>query len=265
MCEETIPGSPVTHGAPPSADGPDQPVVVLPSTSRSTEMPFASAPSAANLPRTRGLSSGPSSAASRAANRKRGLRQALAMQRPGLRPAGASAAGGSSAVMENTPPTTPDGSLSSSSSSPQGDHGGMSPDHESGVKSEREFAENDHPSPQPAASQPTRPSASEPSAPATATNTAATAGPTRSVGPRVSATLSTSQALPPPVVKRKEEETIRQQEDESPVKRRRRGGYSDAPAITTSRRGRGGMHGRSPRRTGNPRSSFYFRFLLHTT
>ena len=116
LCEETIPGSPVTHVSAPSLDGPEAPCMAVPSTSRSTvEMPFASAPSAANLPRTRGLA-GPGSNAAARANRKRGLRQALAMQRPMQRPTGA----GSSAVMENTPPTTPDGSISSSSSSPQG-------------------------------------------------------------------------------------------------------------------------------------------------
>lgn len=76
-------------------------------------MPFASAPLALNMPRTRGLS-GVAKAVGRP-NRKRGLRQALAMQRPGIRPGA-----GSSLVTENTPPTTPDGSLSSSSSSPQG-------------------------------------------------------------------------------------------------------------------------------------------------
>lgn len=77
-------------------------------------MPFASAPLAPNMPRTRGLSGLPN-AAVRANRNKRGLRQALAMQRPGIRPSA-----GSSLVLENTPPTTPDGSLSSSSGSPHG-------------------------------------------------------------------------------------------------------------------------------------------------
>ena len=114
LCEETIPGSPVTHVSAPSADGPESSIMAMPSTSRSTvEMPFASAPSTSNLPRTRGLA-GPGANAAARANRKRGLRQALAMQRPMQR------SGAGTAVMENTPPTTPDGSLSSSSSSPQG-------------------------------------------------------------------------------------------------------------------------------------------------
>lgn len=226
----------MTHCAPPSADGSEASVQAMPSTSRSTEMPFASAPSAAHLPRTRGLSGGPSSTASRSINRKRGLRQALAMQRPGLRPVGNGGAGTSSAVTENTPPTTPDGSLSSSSNSPQGDHGNLSPEHESSVKSEREFSENDQP--MASSGQPTS---------SIAASTSAT--PARTVGPRASATLATNPSFPTPHMKRKDDETSRSQEDESPVKRRRRGGGSDA-ATSSSRRGRGGMHGRSPRRTG---------------
>lgn len=227
LCEETIPGSPVTHSTAPSLDGPDI-SLPTPSTSRSTEMPFASAPSAPNMPRTRGLSGGNNSAPR--ANRKRGLRQALAMQRPGcVRPLG-----GPSLVLENTPPTTPDGSISSSSSSPQGDHGGMSPDHDSSVKSDREFSENDNAAPSPQVLQ----------------NTVEIPL-VRNIGPRASAT---AQPVPTPVLKRREDEVPRQMqqqhpEEESPVKRRRRGVVMSACDPNSARKGRG--HGRSPRRTGS--------------
>lgn len=114
------------------------------------------------------------------------------------------------------------------------DHGGMSPDHDSSVKSEREFSENDNATPSAQGSQ-----------------VAADVPVARNIGPRASAT---AQPLPPPAVKRREEEANRQaqqhQDEESPVKRRRRGGVGGGASDQTSaRRGRG--HGRSPRRTGN--------------
>ena len=144
LCEETIPGSPVTHVGGHSGSGSGSSAapcdgvsetqssshLALPSTSRSTEMPFASAPTASNnLPRTRGLGGSTSNGTGagsmamqgngpRANQRKRGLREALAMQRPPLRCP--SSGTGSAAVLDNTPPTTPEGSLSSSSNSPHG-------------------------------------------------------------------------------------------------------------------------------------------------
>lgn len=112
----------------------------------------------------------------------------------------------------------------------------MSPDHDSSVKSEREFSENDNVAPSAQGSQ-----------------IAVEVPVIRNIGPRASAT---AQPLPPPAVKRREDEANRQmqqqqqhQEEESPVKRRRRGGGSGGASDQTSaRRGRG--HGRSPRRTG---------------
>lgn len=111
----------------------------------------------------------------------------------------------------------------------------MSPDHDSSVKSEREFSENDNVAPGSQGSQ-----------------VAVEVPVVRNIGPRASAT---AQPLPPPAIKRREDEANRQiqqqqhQEEESPVKRRRRGGVSGGASDQTSaRRGRG--HGRSPRRTG---------------
>lgn len=109
----------------------------------------------------------------------------------------------------------------------------MSPDHDSSVKSEREFSESDNVPPGTGNSQP------PPEVPIV-----------RNIGPRASAT---AQPLPLPTVKRRDEESARhvqqQQEEESPVKRRRRGGVAGgASDQSVARRGRG--HGRSPRRTG---------------
>ena len=111
----------------------------------------------------------------------------------------------------------------------------MSPDHDSSVKSEREFSENDN-----VASN------------TQGTHNTAEAPAVRNIGPRASAT---AQPLPPPVIKRREDESARQmqlqnhnQEDESPVKRRRRGGGIGSSDQNSNRKGRG--HGRSPRRTG---------------
>lgn len=106
----------------------------------------------------------------------------------------------------------------------------MSPDHESGVKSERELSESDN---QVSASQ--------------GSNNAGSVSAARSVGPRVTAT---AQPVATPVVKRKDEEPQRQQaqyhDEESPVKRRKRGGTASEPS--SGKKGRG--LGRSPRRTG---------------
>lgn len=109
-------------------------------------------------------------------------------------------------------------------------YGGLSPDHESSVKSERELSESDNQIPSSQSS-----------------HNAGSVSAARSVGPRATAT---AQPVTAPVIKRKDEEPQRQQaqhqDDESPVKRRRRGGT--APEPSSGKKGRG--HGRSPRRTG---------------
>ena len=110
------------------------------------------------------------------------------------------------------------------------EHGGLSPDHESSVKSEREFSETDNPA---SSNHGTQPSSS--------------VVPTRNIGPRASATLPTVQPQLAPQQKRREDESSK--EDDSPVKKRKRGcGNAGQDTSSASRRGRG--YGRSPRRTG---------------
>ena len=121
------------------------------------------------------------------------------------------------------------------------DHGGLSPDHESSAKSEREFSEND----------------ADGSAPSNSTSVAMLQ-PTRTIGPRASATVVAPAAQPPPPpppsatsLKRREElsESSSRDDDQSPHKRRRRGGND--PLSRRGASGGRGQHGRSPRRTGS--------------